>query len=111
MSLKLQASSWWTWRDLNPRPPACKADALPAELHAHRRMDNCGAGLGPGSRKEADTGACGKADGLDSTLVSLADRRAARGAGSAFWQPRACRRMMMSSVLARNIESVRRELQ
>ncbi len=26
---------WWTRRDLNPRPPACKAGALPAELRAH----------------------------------------------------------------------------
>src|SRR3984957_19117848 len=27
--------SWWTWGDSNSRPPACKAGALPAELHAH----------------------------------------------------------------------------
>lgn len=27
--------SWWTWGDSNPRPPACKAGALPTELHAH----------------------------------------------------------------------------
>src|SRR5580704_19466958 len=27
---------WWTWGDSNPRPPACKAGALPTELHAHR---------------------------------------------------------------------------
>jgi hypothetical protein len=26
---------WWTWGDSNPRPPACKAGALPTELHAH----------------------------------------------------------------------------
>lgn len=26
---------WWTWRDLNPRPPACRASALPTELQAH----------------------------------------------------------------------------
>ncbi len=26
--------SWWTWPGSNRRPPACKAGALPAELHA-----------------------------------------------------------------------------
>src|SRR6267378_347137 len=26
---------WWTWPGSNRRPPACKAGALPAELHAH----------------------------------------------------------------------------
>ncbi len=25
---------WWALRDLNPRPPACKAGALPTELSA-----------------------------------------------------------------------------
>src|ERR1700756_4977432 len=29
--------SWWTWPGSNRRPPACKAGALPAELHAHSR--------------------------------------------------------------------------
>src|SRR5580704_14940412 len=28
---------WWTWPGSNRRPPACKAGALPAELHAHCR--------------------------------------------------------------------------
>ena len=28
---------WWTWPGSNRRPPACKAGALPAELHAHRK--------------------------------------------------------------------------
>src|SRR5437879_5644506 len=28
---------WWTWPGSNRRPPACKAGALPAELHAHSR--------------------------------------------------------------------------
>ncbi len=26
---------WWALRDLNPRPPACKAGALPTELSVH----------------------------------------------------------------------------
>ena len=26
------APNWWSWTGLNRRPPACKADALPAEL-------------------------------------------------------------------------------
>ena len=26
---------WWRWRDSNPWPPACRAGALPAELHPH----------------------------------------------------------------------------
>src|SRR6266516_6175068 len=30
-----QRRSWWTWPGSNRRPPACKAGALPAELHAH----------------------------------------------------------------------------
>ena len=29
---------WWTWPGSNRRPPACKAGALPAELHAHKRI-------------------------------------------------------------------------
>ena len=27
--------SWWRWGDSNPWPPACRAGALPAELHPH----------------------------------------------------------------------------
>ena len=26
---------WWRWRDSNPWPPACRAGALPTELHPH----------------------------------------------------------------------------
>ena len=29
------APSWWRWGDSNPWPPACRAGALPAELHPH----------------------------------------------------------------------------
>ena len=29
---------WWTWPGSNRRPPACKAGALPAELHAHSEV-------------------------------------------------------------------------
>ena len=28
--------NWWRWRELNPRPHACKACALPTELHPRR---------------------------------------------------------------------------
>ena len=28
---------WWRWWDSNPWPPACRAGALPAELHPHIR--------------------------------------------------------------------------
>ena len=28
---------WWRWWDSNPWPPACKAGALPTELHPHER--------------------------------------------------------------------------
>ena len=28
-------SSWWRWRESNSWPPACKAGALPTELHPH----------------------------------------------------------------------------
>ena len=31
-SLAASHSTWWEVRDLNPRPPACKAGALTAEL-------------------------------------------------------------------------------
>ena len=27
--------NWWRWGDLNSWPPACKAGALPTELHPH----------------------------------------------------------------------------
>ena len=27
--------NWWRWRDSNPWPPACRAGALPTELHPH----------------------------------------------------------------------------
>ena len=27
---------WWRWWDSNPWPPACRAGALPAELHPHK---------------------------------------------------------------------------
>ena len=28
-------SDWWRWWESNPWPPACRAGALPAELHPH----------------------------------------------------------------------------
>ena len=28
--------TWWRWWDSNPWPPACRAGALPAELHPHK---------------------------------------------------------------------------
>ncbi len=30
--LPAASHNWWSWTGLNRRPPACKADALPAEL-------------------------------------------------------------------------------
>jgi hypothetical protein len=30
-----QPNSWWRWTESNRRPSACKADALPIELHPH----------------------------------------------------------------------------
>ena len=30
--------AWWAMRDLNPRPPRCKRDALPAELIAPKPL-------------------------------------------------------------------------
>ena len=29
-------STWWRWWDSNPWPPACRAGALPTELHPHK---------------------------------------------------------------------------
>ena len=29
------STPWWRWWDSNPWPPACRAGALPAELHPH----------------------------------------------------------------------------
>ena len=34
-SLLSSLSRWWRWWDSNPWPPACRAGALPAELHPH----------------------------------------------------------------------------
>ena len=31
----------WRWRDSNSRPPACKAGALPTELHPHNLAPTC----------------------------------------------------------------------
>ena len=31
----LLTTLWWRWWDSNPWPPACRAGALPAELHPH----------------------------------------------------------------------------
>src|SRR5437016_11334681 len=33
--IEIAGRCWWTWPGSNRRPPACKAGALPAELHAH----------------------------------------------------------------------------
>ena len=30
---------WWRWWDSNPWPPACRAGALPAELHPHLNIN------------------------------------------------------------------------
>ena len=30
---------WWRWWDSNPWPPACRAGALPAELHPHIKFE------------------------------------------------------------------------
>ena len=32
---RFRFASWWRWWDSNPWPPACRAGALPAELHPH----------------------------------------------------------------------------
>ena len=32
---RLYLHPWWRWRESNPWPPACRAGALPAELHPH----------------------------------------------------------------------------
>ena len=36
ISAAANASAWWRWGESNSWPPACKAGALPAELHPHR---------------------------------------------------------------------------
>ena len=33
---------YWRWGDSNPWPPACKAGALPTELHPHFPLDDLG---------------------------------------------------------------------
>ena len=35
LTFLLEESKWWRWWDSNPWPPACRAGALPAELHPH----------------------------------------------------------------------------
>ena len=34
-------NAWWRWRESNPRHSACKADALPIELHPHASSPAC----------------------------------------------------------------------
>ena len=34
-TLALDFRRWWRWWESNPWPPACRAGALPAELHPH----------------------------------------------------------------------------
>ena len=34
--LVISSYDWWRWWDSNPWPPACRAGALPTELHPHR---------------------------------------------------------------------------
>ena len=34
-SLAVGTADWWRWWDSNPWPPACRAGALPTELHPH----------------------------------------------------------------------------
>ena len=36
---------WWRWGGSNSWPPACKAGALPAELHPHSLMRNAECGM------------------------------------------------------------------
>ena len=38
MSICRTLCPWWRWWDSNPWPPACRAGALPAELHPHKRL-------------------------------------------------------------------------
>ena len=35
LTFLFKESKWWRWWDSNPWPPACRAGALPAELHPH----------------------------------------------------------------------------
>ena len=35
VAFKLRLKAWWRWWDSNPWPPACRAGALPTELHPH----------------------------------------------------------------------------
>ena len=35
VSFLFKESNWWRWWDSNPWPPACRAGALPTELHPH----------------------------------------------------------------------------
>ena len=39
--------NWWRWRDSNPWPPACRAGALPTELHPHIWVCSSGLKLNP----------------------------------------------------------------
>ena len=35
LRLRADVVRWWRWWDSNPWPPACRAGALPTELHPH----------------------------------------------------------------------------
>ena len=43
------AGDWWSWGDLNPRPLACHASALPTELQPRDRSDGTRGPFGAGN--------------------------------------------------------------
>ena len=70
---------WWTWWDLNPRSPACKAGAFPSKLQAHKLVLQTGLEpvlYGLSFRflyQDWDTGAYGAASGIRTRTFSLED--------------------------------------
>ena len=64
---------WWRWRDSNPWPPACRAGALPAELHPQKFTFGFGFRVNLHSFKVFRGGDC-----LPGVSIELSSRAVAR---------------------------------
>src|SRR4051794_17596267 len=72
----LETSQWWRRPDLNRRPPACKAGALPAELRPRGcRYEHLGASYRRrGTTSETACGALARASPRDGVGIAVVGR-------------------------------------
>ena len=74
VSFLFKESNWWRWWDSNPWPPACRAGALPTELHPHL----FGFGFSPFS---------GSGNGFSRSLSCVGIELSSRAASSQVFSP------------------------